>query len=296
MRILVATDLSELADEAIRQAHAWSKDDVDLAVCHVVPNLQPISILFPQRTQETIVDLATLQTRAEDAVRKRVCDLTGRAPSSFEVFVEQGVDYAAVAQRAAAWKADLLVVGTHGFTGLKRILLGSVAERIARYAPCPVLVARPGPQGGPVLAATDLSDPSLPALTAGQHEAERRAVPLRVIHAVDLLMYSLPGAALPMGMVPMTYTPEVVESLTAAVRVTLAGAMQSAHATGDAEVVFGDATSIVVREAERCQAQLVVVGTHGRTGLPQVTLGSVAEKIVRTAPCSVLVVRLAKSF
>ncbi|MEO8874224.1 MAG: universal stress protein, partial [Polyangiaceae bacterium] len=188
MRILVATDLHPAADEAIRQAHAHAGESDTFAVCHVLPNLQPLSVLFPQQNQENIFDVAALSARAETAVRDRVAQLTGRAADSFEVFLDQGVDYAEITRRAQSWKADLVVVGTHGSTPLGHLLLGSTTERVARYSPCPVLVTRAGPENGVVIAATDFSDPSIPAVVTGSKEALRLETSLVVVHAVDFTL------------------------------------------------------------------------------------------------------------
>jgi nucleotide-binding universal stress UspA family protein len=295
VKILVATDLSAPSDEAVRQAHARAKPGDQLAVVHVIPNLQPVAPLFPQSTQQTILDVAALPARAEEAVRDRVAELTGRSDDAFEVFIEQGVDYAEVARRAAAWHADLVVIGSRGSTGLERVLLGSVAERVARYATCPVLVARHVPDAsakGPVVAATDLSDPSLPALEAAVREASHLGAPLVAVHAVDAgptnLLY---GAGLLTGTVPFALLPGVIDQLKSAAKAALTEAMDTAKASGEARVDVGDAAAAVVRAAIESHARLVVVATHGRTGLRRVAMGSVAEAIVRTAPCPVLVTR-----
>lgn len=294
MKILVATDLSAPADEAIRQAHATAGESGTLAVCHVVPNLQPIAMLFPQSTQANIVDVAGFTVRAEVAVRERVSELTGRATDSFEVFVVQGVDYAAIVECAETWRADLVVVGTHGGTALERLFLGSVAARVTRYAHCPVLVAREGALDGPVIAATDLSDPSLPALSAGRDHALRRKASLVGLHVVELVGAAsyLSAAGAPFGIMPTSYTAESIAQLVDVGKRVLSGAMESVQANGEALAVAGDAESVIVDTAKERRAQLLVVGTRGRTGLERVALGSVAEKLVSHAPCSVLVVRL----
>lgn len=291
MRILVATDLSDSADEAIRQAHARASEGDALAMCFVMHNLQPITPLFPQQTAQTIVDVAGLEARVETAVRDRVVSLTKRAPDGFEVFVDQGIDYAEIVRRAAAWRADEIVVGSRGRTGLAHALLGSVAERVARYAPCAVRVARAGDHRGPVIAATDLSDPSLPTLAAGRAEAARAHAELVGLHAIDVAPSFASMAGLPFGIVPMTLAPEVITEIQAAATTTLSTAMSSAGAKGEARVVAGDAAESIVSEARARDARLLVIGTHGRTGLSHIALGSVAEHVVRAAPCSVLVVR-----
>lgn len=293
-RILVATDFSDSADEALRQAARLAeRDGAKLALCHAMPELQPVDMLFPQRTTITSMEAADLERRAAEALVERATAVIGRAADGLSTFVERGTDYAAVVERAEAWRADLVVVGSHGRTGLKRALLGSVAERVVRYAQGPVLVARPGALTGPVVAATDLSDPSLPAIRAAAAEAGRRGSELVVVHAIESLSHLFVATAgAPFGGSWSGIDADALRSIRDAARTALAGALESVGEKATPEVVEGDAASSIVARAEALGAQLVVVATHGRTGLARVALGSVAEKVVRHAPCSVLVVRL----
>jgi nucleotide-binding universal stress UspA family protein len=292
MRILACTDLHPAADEAIRQAHAWCSEGDTLAVLHVLPNLQSMSMLFPQQNQEQIFDVIAITKQAENAVRERVAALTGRRPDSFEVFLDQGTDYAEITRRAAAWKADLVVVGTHGASPIEHFLIGSVTERVARYSSCPVLVTRASPNHGGVVAATDLSDPSLPAIVAGAKEAARRKTSLTVVHAIDFVIPPPVAAGGFFGLIPASYSDEAITEMETSAKTELSGAMKRLNVEGEARVIAGAADEVIVLEAEKDKAQLVVVGTYGRTGLAHIALGSVAEHVMRTAPCSVLVVRL----
>jgi nucleotide-binding universal stress UspA family protein len=297
-RILVAVDLSEASLEALREAHVRAAaTGAALAVCHVLPNLYNIHTLFPQDNQASMLGLAELEQRMRTALDDKVRSVVGSGEVT--VFVEQGVDYAEIIRRAEAWSADLLVVGSQGHTGLPRLLLGSVAERVVRYASCPVLVVRPGPERAIdgqhcVLVATDLSDPSLPAVAAGVEEARRLGARLVVAHSLDL-SESVWGAAVGnlFGSTPVVPSEEVQRSVRDAMRTTLRQALDQLGATGEVAVLDGSPASAVVRYATELNAGLLVIGTHGRTGLARVALGSVADRIVRTADCSVLTVRLA---
>jgi nucleotide-binding universal stress UspA family protein len=284
MRVLVATDLSEPADEALRQAATLAGIDGALAALHVLPSLQSLSALFPQRQTPETLKVGQIIARAADAVRERVAGFAGR---DAEIFVEQGTPYAEIVRRAEAWKADIVVVGSHGQSGLERVF-GGVAERVVRYAHCRVLVARKTSAHGWVLAATDLSEPSLPTLAAALEEASRRGLKLKVVYAVDFLQveaFYLTGLG-----TPTTYDPADLHD---PARSRLAHVMRNAGVSAVSEVLHGPAASAIVQEAERLGAELVVVGSHGSTGLARLLLGSVAERIVRTASCSVLVVRMA---
>lgn len=271
--VLAATDLTEPADEAVRQAHAFAQATGSrLGVCHVVSNAS-VSV-------------------AADEVRGRVRFLTGLGDADYDLFIERGSAYAAVIRRAEEWRASRIFVGSHGHGGVKERILGGVAEKIVRYAHCAVLVARCSPDGGCVLAATDLSDPSMPAIAAAVVEAQRLAAPLIALHAIDFATAAyLTEVGSFFGAVSIS--PEVQNSpeLRGVLTETLRGAIERFGGRGDAVVVDGPAADATARAARECSARLVVVGTHGRTGVLRIALGSVAEKIVRIAPCSVLVVR-----
>jgi len=282
MRVLVATDLSTSADEAIRQGAALARSSDLLAAVHVLPFLQAVSTLFPQAHAHDALDESQITIRVADAVRERVTRIAQR---DAEIFVEQGTDYAEIVRRAEAWKADVVVVGSHGESGLPRVL-GGVAERVVRHLHCRVVVARVSTARGCVLAATDLSEPSRLALMAAAEEARRRGVPLKVVHAVDypqVEAFDLLGLGTPMIIDPAIFRAAAGRRLVAVML----------HEGVDAEslIVDGPAAPAIVDEANRLGAELVVVGSHGSTGFTRLLIGSVAETVVQTASCSVLVVR-----
>lgn len=289
-RVLVATDLSPISDEALKQGEAFARlSDARLGVVHVVPNVQPINMFFPQRNVADETSFAELTGQVRAILEERIRTLTGRDHTTVDIFVDVGLDYAEVIRRAEEYKASEVVIGSLGKTGLRRALLGSVAEKIVRYAHCPVLVVRPGEAKGVVVAATDMSDPSLPAIRFGALEAERRGAKLVVVHAVDFRGASLLGeiGSFFGGAPP---APDVA-ALVEAAKTLLQKAMVNLGVRGEVVILDGAASAVVAEYAEKVGAELVVVGTRGRTGLSRLTLGSVAERIVQHAPCSVLAVR-----
>jgi nucleotide-binding universal stress UspA family protein len=292
-RIVVATDLSEPADEAVRQAHARAQaPGARLTVVHVIPNLVPSDPLFPQLEQQMVLALPALQARITGEVSRRVEGLTGRETGGFEVVVEVGVPHAVIVQRAEQRRADLVVVGSQGSSGVARTLLGSVADKVVRHAHCPVLVARHTPKSARVLVATDFSDPSLPAVAAAGEEARRTGARVTILNSIDLGPALPESASMSFGAPSFGFSPEVREDLRKTVDAMLANALSHNHIDGDRQVAYGPAAAAILRAAEQLPAELVVVGTIGRTGLPRLLLGSVAEAVVRSAPCAVLVVRL----
>ena len=290
-KILAATDLSPASDEALRQASARARSaGAEIAVCLAIPGELGVHPLFPHHNQAEAEAMGRRRVQAEEALRARVSDLVG--DESVELFIESGWPHVQVLRIAEDWGADPIVVGARGGTGLARMLLGSTAERIMRHAHCPVLIARPAGGGGRIVVGTDFSDPALPAVHAAAAEARRTGGAITIVHAIeDLLLasgYPGPGLLAPLWI----GSPELRREMEQAARQRLADALASAGATGVAEVGTGGAAAVLVATAEQLDADLVVVGTAGRTGLRRMLLGSVAESVARLAPCSVLVVRL----
>jgi nucleotide-binding universal stress UspA family protein len=291
--ILVATDLSPAADEALRQAHRRAAaSEARLAVCHVLPSLAESRALFPELDLDTSLAETELPKRARQALIDRVRELTGRDETRYELVVADGKPDTVILETAEARGAKLIVVGGTGAGAFKRALLGSVAERVVRGAKVAVLVARPSSGNGPVLAGTDFSDPTLPALAAGQAEAKARGTRAVFVHSLEL--GALVGAPTTEGVFPLP--PDTVPTIErqAEKRLTDAAAMLGAT-DADLRVGIGEPGGFLVELAEQTESPLVVVGTHGRKGIARFLLGSVAERVVRHAPCSVLVVPLASA-
>jgi nucleotide-binding universal stress UspA family protein len=289
--ILAAMDLDKGSDELLRQADALARSyNVKLSVCHVLPEIFAVRPLFPQLHLDDALKLYDLEASVRDALLKRIRAVTSREPPQIEIEIEQGTVHAGILRAAENIGAGAVVVeGKVDHTG--RHILGSAAGHIVRYANCPVLVARPSPTGK-VLAATDFSEPALPAVEAGAAEARHRKADLTIIHAVDLfpLMSPFHGAYFSYDGPPI----ELNNSMKAIWQQKLDECVRSFKAKGGGLLRDGPAVPAILSAASELQAQLLVVGTHGRTGLSRmIALGSVAEAVVRTAPCSVLIVRLA---
>jgi nucleotide-binding universal stress UspA family protein len=138
-----------------------------------------------------------------------------------------------------------------------------------------------------ILCPVDFSPHAHEALVAAAELAERSGGRLTLLHAYDLppVEYALA----PYGV------PEMLDRLRGVAEDKIADWQREAMARGAAEVdtvvVPGRPAEVIVREARERKTDLVVIGTHGRTGLAHALLGSVAEKVVRQAPCPVWVAR-----
>lgn len=289
--VLVATDLSDSADDAIRTGHELAGSDKKLVVCHVVHEILRTSPLFPQAVQADMEAVIHAESRAAAAVEDRVKAITGRSAKDFDIRIESGAADAAILRIAEEIQATLVVTASRGLSGIARLLLGSVAERIVRYAHCSVFIARPYEKTQKILVATDLSELSQSAVVQAAELARKNAAELHILYCLDVMPSPAMGLTVPFGGVPIIPPPELIEQMRTGAKTGLEELVGRLGITAQTRVVEGEAASTIVRTAESINADLLVVGTHGRTGLARIALGSVTEKIVRAAKSSVLVVR-----
>ncbi|MEM7165232.1 MAG: universal stress protein [Planctomycetota bacterium] len=202
-----------------------------------------------------------------------------------------GGDIVKVAESCAA---DLIVMATHGRTGFAHALIGSIAERVVRTAKCPVLTLKaPEQRNAPsmersqvrrILYATDLSESSHEALLCAQYLRDLFDAELDALFVMENLEQypSIPWEYLP---IPgnVTLPQHQAEQAEARLREHVAAA-------GPVNTILRRGTSYheIVDQAHASQADVIVLSTHGHTGLRHTLLGSVAEKVVRLAQCPVL--------
>ena len=286
--IVAAVALDEGSQEILRQAHHLARFyDVELHICHVLPEIFAVRPLFPQLHLNDGLKLADLEAAVRSALLERIRAETDREPSQVVITIEQGTVHAGILRAAENIAAGMIVVG--GKVDEKgQPKLGETAEPVVRYAHCPVLVARPSPEGK-VLAATDFSDMSLPAVEAGAAEARRRQADLTIIHAVDLFPPMMPLAD---GIYPGVFPVDLSDQMVKIWQKRLDECVHQYEAKGGGLLRSGLPASEILSAATELPAQLLVIGTHGRTGLRRLVMGNVAEAVVRRAPCSVLIVRL----
>jgi nucleotide-binding universal stress UspA family protein len=291
-RVLVATDLSDAADEAIRQAHERARvEGGELVACHVIPNVLRNNPLFPQFAAAEMDGLVETEKRAAAAVEARVMEVTGRPLEGFRVHIDNGSPPEAIVRAADDVHATLVIVGSRGATGLERLLLGSVAERVVRYAHCPVQVARPNAKTGHVLAATDFSAPALPVIAVAAEEAKIRGARLTLLHSVDVLPTPAAGFGVPFGASWVVPPPELIDQMQKNAAEALRSELARFGVEGDVLAMVGNAGAAIVDTARTLPAELVVVATRGRTGIARMVLGSTAERVISLVSCSVLAVR-----
>ncbi len=282
--VLAAVDIGP-STEIVLAAAAREAAGGKLIACHVLPDFGAVRPLFPHIALED----TTHRIGLEAAVRARLTELA--ALHQGEAVLTVGEPYSTIVKLAQDRGADVVVTGAPSSPDG---WVAGTAERVLRYAPCPVLLVR-GTAEGPVVAATDLSHPSLPALRAGAERAEARGVPLVAMHVVDVIRWLDAISAIAAAVASSIPAPNREPQLVAAAESALAAALGEIPATGQVEVGVGSPAKVLVERVKALGASLLVVATHGRTGFDRVLVGSVAEAVARTAPCSVLVVRHGRS-
>jgi len=210
-----------------------------------------------------------------------------------------------ICRLAAEIRADLLVVPTHAFKGVKRFFLGSTAERVIQHAPCPILVDRrsaaqlpsnplpPGPslRIEKILVPVDFSTLSRNGLRYAIQFARHFASKITVLHVLDL-GYSEPKETPAMehlkGFAGASVR-QVLKEVRQAMR-KFVGSMAFGRVQADTEIIMGPPVELISDFALTNDFDLIITSTHGLTGFKHVLIGSVAERLVRQARVPILVV------
>jgi len=289
--ILFTTDFSPAAAAALPYALAFARwYEAKLFVGHAVPPEPHLSV--------PMAHLATEIGSHWPGARRRMEEFT-RADSlrqaQYEVLMEQGELWEVLAEMIQLHAIDFLVLGTHGRQGLKKLVLGSSAERIFRMADCPVLTV--GPKAAHpdvkfesfkhILFATDFSPASLHALPYALSIAEENQSCLTLLHLVALVPMQTRGPAVPMQ--SQDSAREV------AMRQLQALLPRDANAWCQPTLLvrFEFPTDGILRTAAEQKADLIVMGVH-KTAAPRAAAHlpwAIAYDVVCDAPCPVLTVR-----
>ena len=294
-KILATTDFSGLSLAGVRYAmNLRLKFGSSLTLLHVIEPTPPMagieSLVLAQSDSEVaawaLKELAKL-ARREAGDEKHVTSLVRMGKPFHEITTEAGEN-----------QADLIVIATHGYTGVEHLLLGSTAERVVRHASCPVLTvpahATPKRTGKTsplnikkILVPIDFSAISKDALPwavflAAQFKAELVLLHVEEKFPIDYLL----------GRELMSHTMVPLIKQAGADLERLAESLRKTTETNISVVVRdGKPFQEICHAAETLGADLMVLTTHGHTGLKHVWLGSTAERVVRHAKCPVLVVR-----
>jgi len=293
-KILCPTDFSVFSSRALRHAVSLARQfGAGLKVAHVIPRPSPYAappfypavIAVDPRTRELAE--AEIKSFIAPAVEARV---------PVETEIREGDAWREILAMAEELPADLVVMGTHGRGGFERLFLGSVAEKLLRRLPCPILTVcheegktweAPGLVRR-ILCATDLSASSAETVGVALSLAAKNQARVTLLHVVEEL--------------PLTGEPAFFAEAQAYGEQLERKAAQDLHETAQkAEAQFGvevdewvgsgRAHKEILRMAAEERADLIVLG-QGHGALDHFLFGSNAQQVVRQATCPVLIVRL----
>ena len=288
--ILLPTDFSPEARKAYPVAVSFARQNN--ARIYLVHEIERPPQWY--RAAEIEITLQDVYARVGEQLAEEV-DLPIFAGVRVEAeLLREGRPQTTVVEFADERRPDIAVIATHGRTGLKRLFLGSFAEKVVRYGGIPVLLVRQegeieGFTPHNVLVPIDFSEVGRCVLPMVRFLAERYSPVVhffKVLDTGDYYYYGFPSRA------AFEEQIERVQEVTAAAREQFATLKEQELAGVNAEFhcTQGLPAREIVRKAESSGADLIVISTHGRTGAKRVLLGSVAEEVARSATCSVLVV------
>ncbi len=266
-KLLIATDGSEFSESAVREAINLAKIcSIRLITVSVVKTNPEFEDLVPQVIE-----------KAEKEAREHLESIKDRASKEgvdCEIVVHRGDEpYQNIVDEAAKNKVSMIIVGTHGRTGLKRLMMGSVTAKVIGHAPCNVLVVPLNAkiECKNILMATDGSKYSEAAASQALGIAKRCEGSLTVISVASSDAEILSAE---------DYVKEVSEL-----------AKKEGIKT-DGLAVKDKPYEAIIETSKKKRADLIVVGSHGRTGLERLLMGSVTERVIGHSESAVLVVRV----
>jgi nucleotide-binding universal stress UspA family protein len=288
MRVLVATDGSQSGRNAVLlvRSLAWPLN-TRVRLLQIFPPVPSLVAISGDRE----LDLDDAHER--NVVAELAAPLYREGLVVDEEYIRGDGVANLIVQDAGGWDADVIVTGSRGHGALATLLLGSVAAAVSERAPCPILVARRATCSR-ILFAEDGSDGAFEARSVLAKWPIFKGMQLKVVSVahVDRPLRSGITAAV-FEDARQAQADDLMEARAAHEHLAKDSAEQLrlAGLLAQAELHTGDAATEIVAAAQSWNADLIVVGSRGRSPVARALLGSVARSVLLNAKCSVLVVR-----
>ena len=291
-RILCPVDFSDESRLALEHAAAIARHwGSQLAVLHVYQAASPFDAVSPS-DEIAVRDPQVTTLRA--ALQNFVEPIAGGVAVSLRL-MHGAAARRPIVREAEAIDSDLLVIGSHGRGGVERFLLGSTSDSVVKSAACPVLVVPSG--AGPahdgrfrrILCGIDFSAPSLRAFRYAVHLAAADDATLTLLHALEMppeLRDRQVAAAFDVTAVRAAAEVAARQRLE---RLSPGDGAPSVRRV--ARIAEGRADRQIVDTARQLQADVIVLGTHGRNAIDRWLFGSNTQAVVGDAPCPVLILQ-----
>ena len=297
-KILFTTDFSECANRALGHAVVMAQRyKARLVLLHVR------TLIEDDANNPTMSFPGAMEYRRalEQTATHRLDELGESIESQLhaEKVVERGISSAErIIDFAMQNAVDLIVMGTHGRSGLSHLLLGSVAEKVVRFAPCPVMTVGKDEGHFPkrrtysrILVPIDFSENSVKALRYGLQFATAYKARLDLLHVIESA--NQPAAYYNAQLPATKPVSEIVASGRREMDRLWAREIP-VNVDCSSEVAIGRVHREIADYAKKNFLDLIVMGTHGLSGFERLLMGSVTEKVVRAANCPVLTVKMAE--
>lgn len=289
MKVLVAVDGSECSHAAVDDClrRAWA-EDTEFCVVTAVDFFEPLPALVDEK-QRQVSAAQEMVKKYQDILQEKfpALKVTGR--------VLDGYIKIQLIEAAEQWGADLIVMGSHGRTGLSHLMLGSISQAVLESAHCAVRIVRAPKEGASrtVLLAMDDSDCTQSALSrvlSMKWEPGTKFVCLNVVPLTEAFTFS---EETPTFREIIEKEIKSMEEKSRAMLEKAAEMLEGNFGSGSATCLVrdGDARDKILEAAAEFKADLIVMGSHGRNAFGRFFLGSVSDAVALHAPCSVEVVR-----
>ena len=282
-RILFPTDGSDAAGHARRHAeYLADRFDATLHVVHVDQREGASMDVLEVESAEVFQSLHGIEPATLSLPVAQVQEHSVAAPSAADGILNYVVQY----------DIDLVVIGTHGRRGIRRLLLGSVTEEVVRKAPCPVVTVGRGAvppeqmEDGTLLVPVDFSDQRFRLLRYARELVLLYDMAPMVLHVV-----TAKGQPEAYGRPARGPDPSVLADRARQVLHEEVEGLRKNGVEGSVEVRTGSPAATILDMAAETDAAFILIATHGRTGLERMLMGSVAETVIRQAPCPVFTVK-----
>ncbi len=278
-RILAATDLSARSDRAIDRAILLARQfGAALTILHVIDEDLPTSVGDRQRQA------------AEANLREHIAALAGAGGVAIELSVQFGKDWIEILRQAEALRAELVVLGLHRERSLQDLFRGTTVERAIRNGNVPVLVVKERAQRGyrSIVVGIDFSVYSRRAVDFALRLSPEAEVYL--VHAYDIPFSSFRADSRSDPEVRAREEAAITQMIDDQLSGFLAGLEGDMDRIGK-RLKEGEPDAVIAAQVADLGADLLVLGTHGRTGVAHAFLGSVAEGFLTEPPCDVAAVK-----
>lgn len=293
-RILVPLDGSELAKQALPVAIRIAQQEQGEIVLVRIPVLTKMPVPSGIGGLKLFDEQMTFRQDQSESYLGYIRQTYVDADVPMRVYVEEGDAASVIVDTAVAEDIDLIVMTTHGRTGFRRWVLGSVTEKVMRHATCPVLAVRDS--GIPedmiiTLDGSELAEHSVEPGLALARAFDAHVTLLRVLEPAVELDEEEQAHIRPEDQAWLFALPEVMHQNALDYLEQIATKYVETFPYIKFAVTTNHAAEGIVDFAERHDMDLIVMTTHGDTGIGRWTYGSVTEKVVWGTPCSMLVIR-----